>query len=792
MTEVPTDGLARLYRATTRLTDPSLDEEGLLQRIVEEAAALTRARYAALGLLGPDGNLFRFVTIGLTPEEYDQLKDNPPRGAGILGALLHEGRPLRLDDLTADPRSAGFPPGHPPMRTFLGVPLHLAGDVIGRLYMTEAAAGAFDGLDEQLALSFAAAASVAIGNARLNAALREQSRAATVAAGQLRSTLDALERGVCMTDAAGVIVLANEPLGGLLGLDGGAVGLRERDFADRFASPETFLSALGVESAHPLASSTDHFELRAPPRVLRRLSRPVLAADGGLLGRVAVYADVTQERELQEQMVAAERLRATGEMASGIAHDFNNLLATILGRAEVLLGQALDPQLRENVLAIQRAARDGAAAVARMREYGRPLDAGEFRPVDLEQVVREAVELTQPRWRDQAQREGRTIAVSLQFQPTRPVAGDPAALREVLVNLIFNAVDAMPEGGELAIAVTPAGAGAELAVRDTGQGIPPSVQRRIFEPFFTTKGERGSGLGLAMVQKVVASHGGRIDVSTELGRGTTFRLWFPVTDLRGSGQEDGGRAAQPAGRVARVVVVDDQQDVLDTTAMLLRADGHDVRVFGDPAAAVGAILADPPDLVLSDLGMPGMNGWDVARTVHARHPHVPVVLLTGWGREISAAQMRENGIAAVLAKPLEGPALRQAVGQALAAAQQPLRVLIVDDSRAFAAVLATLIGQGGHRVERVEAAADALARLTAEPFDLAIVDAGLPENGARAVLAAARAAPGAPRVCVVSGSAIAEMEEAVPGADLYVEKVRVPERLEELVALGRRRQPVAP
>ncbi len=174
MTGVPTDGLARLYRATTRLTDPSLDEEGLLQRIVEEAAALTRARYAALGLLGPDGNLFRFVTTGLTPEEYDQLKDNPPRGAGILGALLHEGRPLRLDDLTADPRSAGFPPGHPPMRTFLGVPLHLAGDVIGRLYMTEAAAGAFDGLDEQLALSFAAAASVAIGNARLNAALREQ------------------------------------------------------------------------------------------------------------------------------------------------------------------------------------------------------------------------------------------------------------------------------------------------------------------------------------------------------------------------------------------------------------------------------------------------------------------------------------------------------------------------------------------------------------------------------------------------------------------------------------------
>jgi signal transduction histidine kinase/DNA-binding response OmpR family regulator len=775
----PADRLAALYAATTALTSEALDEQSLIRRIVRAAASLTRARYAALGLLGPDGDLISFETIGLTPEEFELLRGQPPHGRGILGALLREGRPLRLDDLTRDPRSAGFPAGHPPMRSFLGVPLHLAGDVIGRLYMTESEQGAFDEEDEHIALGFAAAASVAIGNARLNAQAR-------LAAGQLRSVIDALERGVCMTDASGLIVVANEPLVSLLGLVEPPVGRRERELAPRFAAPETFLSALGLEQAQPHATSTDTFELIEPRRTLRRFARPVLAPDGSWLGRVAVFADVTQELELQEQLVASERLRATGEMASGIAHDFNNLLATILGRVEVMLGQATDPAQRENLLAVQRAARDGAATVARMREYGRPLDAGVFEPLSLEAVVRQAVELTQPRWRDQAQREGRTIAVGLQLQPTRPVVGDAVALREVLVNLIFNAVDAMPGGGDLTLAVQTAGAGAELTVRDSGEGMPAAVQRRIFEPFFTTKGEHGSGLGLAMVQKVVAAHAGRIDVRSVPGHGTSFALWLPTTDAPAQEGAAAPAGASP-GRVGRIVVIDDQRDVLDTTAMLLREDGHDVRAFQDPQAAVGRVLADRPDVVVSDLGMPGMTGWDVARAVHAVHPDLPVVLLTGWGREISATQMRENGIAAVLPKPVEGPALRQALAAVLPRDERPLRVLIVDDSAAFAAVLAMLIGQAGHEVERVETGQAGLAALAAGDHDLVLIDLGLPDHPAADLVRTAGQAAGRPLVCVVSGSALAEMERGAPGADAYVEKVRVPERLDDLVAAARRR-----
>jgi len=312
------------------------------------------------------------------------------------------------------------------------------------------------------------------------------------------------------------------------------------------------------------------------------------------------------------------------------------------------------------------------------------------------------------------------------------------------------------------------------------------VQRRIFEPFFTTKGEHGSGLGLAMVRKVVDAHGGRIDVRSAPGAGTTIAIWMPATDAPAEETAVAAGGAGPA-RVARIVVVDDQRDVLDTTAMLLRADGHDVRAFQEPDVAVASVLADPPDLVISDLGMPGMNGWDVARAIHDQRPTLPVVLLTGWGREISATQMRENRIAAVLPKPVEGPALREALAAALARGDGPLRVLIVDDSTAFAAVLAMLIGQGGHRVERVERAEAGLAALAAAAYDLVLVDLGLPDRPAADVVAAARSAPGRPLVCLVSGSATAEMERGAPGADRYVEKVRVPERLDELVALARRR-----
>lgn len=656
--------LERLYAATTAMSAVLDDEPRLLRVVVVQLAALLDARYAALGLLGDDGALVSFETTGLTADEELLLRPQPPHGRGIIGALLREGQPLRLEDLTKDHRSVGFPPGHPPMHTFLGVPLLVGGHVFGRLYVTEKRSGFFTAEDELLALGFAGAAAVAVQSARQTA-----------------------------------------------------------------------------------------------------------------------------------RLVQAEHLRAAGELALGISHDFNNLLATILGRTEVLLGQVRDPEQLDSLAAIRRAARDGGGPVARMREYGRPVDVADFQPVDLAAVVGEAVQLARPRWQNEAQRQGRTIDVRLEvpWPHPHPVLGDDAALREVLVNLLFNAVDALPGGGTIVVGVQDvADNRVELLVSDTGVGMPDSVQRHIFEPFFTTKGAQGSGLGLPMVRKVVDAHGGSIGLESAPGRGTTFRVRLPAIAgaVPGSGVQEQPTAADVPPAPATIVLVDDQEAVLQTMGMLLRRDGHHVRAFHDPRAAVEACLAERPDVVLTDLGMPGLSGWDVARLVHERWPDLPVVLLTGWGRDVTAAQLRKHGVATSLSKPAELPDLRKALTRVLAAAAAaepvPLRILLVDDAAAFAAVLSILLGQGGHAVRRVAGAGEAIAILnTDQPIDLVLLDLHLPDLPSLEVLRAARARPHAPLVCVVRGSAPQTMQHEVPGADLYAEKAHLPQRLEEIYAATR-------
>ncbi|MBM4416816.1 MAG: response regulator [Chloroflexi bacterium] len=781
------DALARLYAATASLARGSTDEREVLGQIARSAAELLRAPYAAVGIVDDHGDLREFVVHGLTDDEYARLKDHPPIGRGILGALLREGRPLRLDDLTRDPLAAGFPIHHPPMRAFLGLPLHLDGRVIGRLYATHARAGVFDEDDERLAMGFAAAASVAIGNARLATSLRAQTDAAVLASSQLWAVLDALEQGVIVTDPAGTIVVVGDRIAGLVGASSPLAGQNEEVLATLLAAPDVLLSAIALERAQPRITDSDELTLQAFDRTLRRYSAPVLAVDDTLLGRVSVYADVSRERIIQEQIVSVERLRATGEMASGLAHDFNNVLATILGRVELLLGQVTDATLIENLAAVQRAARDGAATVARMREYGRPLDQATFQPFALATVIAEAIEFTRPRWREQAVREGRTIEIETHLTPTRPALGEAPAFRDVLVNLIFNAVDAMPHGGTIAIGLAPAGGGAELTIRDTGMGMTPALQRRIFEPFFTTKGERGSGLGLAMVRKVIASLGGHIDVTSAPGDGTTFTIWLPATDRPAPTTAAQSTADQRPRRLGRIVLIDDQTDVRDTEAMLLRAEGHDLRAFSDPAVALGAIDEDPPDLVITDLGMPGLTGWDVARALQARHPALPVIFLTGWGRELTAAQLREGGVSGVIPKPMDLSEARRAIDAALPHGDQPLRVLIADDSAAFAAVLALLFRQAGHHARTAATADAALGILATDRHDLIVLDANLPA----ALDLARKPHAGAPLLCVASGSPEGEMTDLVPGAALYVEKVRVPERLDEIVRRTREREVAA-
>jgi CheY-like chemotaxis protein len=366
-------------------------------------------------------------------------------------------------------------------------------------------------------------------------------------------------------------------------------------------------------------------------------------------------------------------------MAGGVAHDFNNLLAAILGRAELLQRRTSDPLVVQGLKIIQGAALDGAETVRRILGFARAKGEEQAEPVELAALLQQVVEIARPRWKDEAQARGVLIHVTLELEPAPPVRGNPAELREVFLNLLLNAMDAMPGGGTVTLGVRAPEAGddagaalgedVECFVRDTGIGMSAEVRRRAFDPFFTTKGVRGTGLGLSVVYGIVSRHGGRVRIDSRENAGTMVTVHLPVFC--------GETAVQPqeSGPVdtssARILVVDDEEMLAEMLADILRLEGgHVVEVMTDARAALERVAADPPDLLFTDLGMPILSGWELAAQARALQPALPVVLVTGWGHQLDPDRVRAVGVAGVVAKPYRIDDIRKAVASALAGALQ--------------------------------------------------------------------------------------------------------------------------
>jgi len=416
----------------------------------------------------------------------------------------------------------------------------------------------------------------------------------------------------------GVPMVAGDRVLGVLALRGGARPFTERD--ERLLTNLAHLAALALRSARLFEERT-------------RAYRELAAA--------------------QDQLVRTEKLRALGEMASGVAHDFNNLLASILGRAQLTLQQVSQPQLRQWLQVIERAALDGAQTVRRLQEFTRIRRDQPFVAVDLNEVVREALEITQARWREEAVSRGVMLEVKNDLAALPKVAGDPVELREALTNLILNAVDAMPGGGVLTLTTAVVDGEVVVTVSDTGVGIPSAIRDRIFDPFFTTKGPQGTGLGLSMTYAILERHGARITVNSEEGRGTTFRLTFvPTWELAEPPTEPA--APPPAGEVSlRCLVVDDEPTVGAMLGDVLETGGHRAVVVTDGSEGIARFGAEPFDVVFTDLAMPRVSGWQVARAIKEMAPAVPVIVVTGFGVELSAEERRAHGVDLVLVKPLK-------------------------------------------------------------------------------------------------------------------------------------------
>jgi CheY-like chemotaxis protein len=374
----------------------------------------------------------------------------------------------------------------------------------------------------------------------------------------------------------------------------------------------------------------------------------------------------------QQQVIQRERLAALGTMAGGIAHDFNNALTIITGFGELLLRDAEHGLTREKALrpieTILTAAEDAAKVVHRLREFHRPDEAGEKHvPVHLNQLMEQAVALTRPRWQTQAAAGGRTITVVTETGEIPTIFGDAAELREALTNLIFNAVDALPQGGTITLGTTLKGEVVGLHIRDTGSGMSEEVRRRCLEPFFTTKGEGGTGLGLSMVFGIIQRHRGTIDLQTAPGAGTTFTLDFPVAlaDMSGSTPSS---ALCNVDRLLHILVVDDQAILCELLAESLSSDGHLVTTVADPAKALELFRTDSFDLVITDHAMEGITGAELATRIKQLAPRVPVILLTGYRDLDNERALLPGGADLVLGKPTSHIELRRAIAAVLAAA----------------------------------------------------------------------------------------------------------------------------
>lgn len=372
---------------------------------------------------------------------------------------------------------------------------------------------------------------------------------------------------------------------------------------------------------------------------------------------------VRQLKETQHHVLQQERLHALGTMASGVTHDFNNALSVIIGFGEMALREcetksdttAMERYLRPMVVA----ALDGAKVVTRLREFYRPGGHQEpTQPVDLNQLVEQAIAITEPKWKSQRLSEGVRIAIRTDLGEIPAATGDAAELREALANLVFNAVDAMPNGGTITLRTWLQDDRVMLVITDTGIGMSAEVKKRCLDPFFTTKGERGTGLGLAMVYGIVERHGGTLTIDSELGRGTSFTLSLPEYIPCGTVPE---QMSPAAASPLHVLIADDQPLLCEILAEYLKNDCHSVVVAHDGRDALKKFEHERFDLVITDQAMPEMTGNQLAQAIKKRSPQTPVILLTGFGEATGeGAQIIDE----VLSKPVSLVDLRQALVRA--------------------------------------------------------------------------------------------------------------------------------
>jgi len=396
----------------------------------------------------------------------------------------------------------------------------------------------------------------------------------------------------------------------------------------------------------------DHEEIQDIARQMTRtkgeLDRSVLALRSWArnLGRHLSDAGFATDRR--------EDLHALGATVGGLAHNLNNSLATILAYAEMMLREDPAPSAQRRLTVVREVALEASATVRRLQDFISHQPQAAFGPVALPGVISEAIDMAAPRWRDEADRRGISITVVRDVEALPPVEGDAIELRDAILGLVLNAVTAMPQGGVLTIRAAPSSDSdwVEIEVRDTGVGMADEVRREVIERARSLRPGRDFGYGLDHIFEIVERHEGTLSIESELGKGTRVRIRLRASRFQiiPPSAKAGARALTPDQSV-RIVLVDDSPRLLTVVSDMLRAAGHTVTTSTSGEEALELFDPSQHDVVITDLGMPRMNGWEIAERVKKRSSSTAVFILTGWGESVSGHESRQY-VDRVIAKPI--------------------------------------------------------------------------------------------------------------------------------------------
>jgi len=375
---------------------------------------------------------------------------------------------------------------------------------------------------------------------------------------------------------------------------------------------------------------------------------------------IAVKEDITDKRRMEEALMQSEKLKSMGIITAGISHEFNNILAIISGNIQLLENTYKDDSVLTKALCtIMKAADDGAEISSNMLKFAKAShNTKELRPSDIRVMLMQSIDFTKPRWANEAQAGGIEYKMDTEGMKRVPsIMCKPSEMREIFINLINNALDAMPGGGIISFSTWSDNDTVFVNVTDNGEGMAVGVKKNIFDPFYSTKGVAGTGLGMSMVYGVVDRHGGKIEVESGLGKGSTFALQFPITNKEVSSTVTPEPEQETDVKNLRILVVDDQKAICDIHDQFLTSAGHKVKTVDNGADAINIVKAEEFDLVLCDLAMPDVYGIDVIKTINGLEKKPKIGIITGGNAEPENMSAEEFQVDFLLMKPFKHPEL---------------------------------------------------------------------------------------------------------------------------------------